>query len=409
MFLGFLFGFTAVSVALILLLSQQFPKKARRSIDEMVTFIPRQVKSEHVMLFAASDGAEKSEKATPKREQDSRKKGQVAKSTEIPSFLTLVMSVVMSLLFGQTICFNFMEAIQFYIQASPNVIGHLEGNGMALFHQGLLFFLPALLFFILPIMATGVFGHLIQTGFILTGEPLKFKLEKINPIKGMKNMFSKRRLMDLIKNLAKLGVVAILSWQYLKGEQEVLKLLPSYPFMKAITIFGELVMGLVSRLLIFAGVLAAADYTFQRYQHGEDLKMTKQEVKEEHKQMEGDPYIKGLRRQKQRELALQRKMLKQVPDATVILVNPTHYAIALRYKEGLDGVPLVLAKGTDRFALKIKDIAMKEKIPVIEDISLTRALYPTVEPGQPIPEVFYAAISKILASVMALEQKRQYR
>ena len=221
-------------------------------------------------------------------------------------------------------------------------------------------------------------------------------------------MFSQRKWFDLLKNILKLGLVVFISWQFIADKQTDLLNLSYMKLTDALFILGSFVRDLMIRILVLIGVLSIADYAFQRYKFMDDLKMSKQEQKEEYKQLEGDPIIKGLRRQKQREIAMN-QMMKMVPEATVIVTNPTHYAVALRYRMDQDNAPVVLAKGVDAKALKIREIAKEHDIPIIENRPLARSLYATVDVNYEIPFEMYEAVRDLLVLVYELERKKNYR
>lgn len=237
-----------------------------------------------------------------------------------------------------------------------------------------------------------------------SGEGLKPSLDKINPIKGMKNMFSTRKLIDLVKNILIVSLLAYIGFDFVKNNYEKLIKLGSLYLPSFGVEFKSLLIGIIFRIVLVSIVIAAADYFMQFKMHQKDMKMTKQEIKEESKQAEGDPHIKGKRKQKQRELAMNR-MMQAVPDATVVITNPTHISIALKYEKGVkDYVPKVVAKGANNIALKIKEIAKEHKVPIVENRALARLMYETVEIDQDIPVEMYQAVAEILAVIYKLDK-----
>ena len=360
-----------------------------------------------LMLFAAKDeGGEKTEKASQKKIEDSRKKGQVPKSNDVNNFVTLLGAFAFLLFFGPSLISKTKQWLSHYIVSSADIERVLTPH--QLFIEGMNYFLDFIIVLFLPMMIVGVVSNIAQTGFLFVMEPLKPQFSKLNPIQGFKEMFSQRKWFDLLKNILKLGLVVFISWQFIADKQTDLLNLSYMKLTDALFILGSFVRDLMIRILVLIGVLSIADYAFQRYKFMDDLKMSKQEQKEEYKQLEGDPIIKGLRRQKQREIAMN-QMMKMVPEATVIVTNPTHYAVALRYRMDQDNAPVVLAKGVDAKALKIREIAKEHDIPIIENRPLARSLYATVDVNYEIPFEMYEAVRDLLVLVYELERKKNYR
>ena len=256
----------------------------------------------------------------------------------------------------------------------------------------------------LPIMVGGIIASLMQTGFLITGEPLKPSFGKLNPLSRMKNMISKRSLVDLCKNLIVISIVSIIAYKYISSNyQQIISM--SNIYLPSLNVeIKNLVLDIFKQICIVLIVIAAIDYFVQFKMHNQDLKMSKQEVKDEYKQQEGDPQLKGKIKQKQREMSRQR-MMQSVSDATVVITNPTHLAIALKYEEGTDmEAPKVLAKGADYLALKIKSIAKENEIPIIENKPLARMMYDKVEIDSDIPPELYQGVAEILAIVMKIKK-----
>lgn len=359
-----------------------------------------------LMLFAAKDeGGEKTEKASQKKIEDSRKKGQVPKSNDVNNFVTLLGAFSFLLFFGPSLLASVKQKLSFYIASSVEVERIFSPH--QLFVEGASYFLKFLLLLFLPMMIVGIVSNIAQTGFLFSMESLKPQFSKLNPIQGFKEMFSQRKWFDLLKNTLKLVLVVFISWQFVVNKQEDLLNLSYMKITDSLYILGMFIRDLMIRIILLVGAMSVADYAFQRYKFMDDLKMSKQEQKEEYKQMEGDPFIKGLRRQKQREIAMS-QMMKMVPEATVIVVNPTHYSVALRYRMDQDNAPVVLAKGLDAKALKIREIAKEHDIPIIENRPLARSLYATVDINQEIPFEMYEAVKDLLVLVYELERKKNY-
>ena len=362
-------------------------------IEKLFTLIP--------VLFIFSE--EKTEEATPKKKSDSKKKGQVPRSKEIGTVLSLGTILLIIISLGSYIVNNLKSVLihyfstDFQITLTENEINNIFVTSAMKFAE---VFLPIAI----PIMIVGVAASIMQTGFINSTEGLKPSLSKINPIKGMKNMFSGKKLVDLVKNLVLVGCLGYVGFGFVSENYERIMKLGGLYFPSFGVEFQSLLVGIFSKILLVLVVVAAADYFMQWKMHNKDMKMSKQEVKEESKQSEGDPHVKGKRKQKQREMAMNR-MMQAVPDATVIITNPTHLALAIKYEQGENAkAPKIIAKGADNIALKIKEIAKENKIPIIEDRPLARLMYETVEVDQEIPPDMYKAVAEILAVIYKLDK-----
>lgn len=352
-----------------------------------------------IALMASGD---KTEEPTHKKLQDARKKGQVAKSVDLNSAIillgiTLVLSVVGNFFYNNGRLF-IIESFN-YITKDDLSIGEITGLIIFMLKNGLIAAAPI----VLTAMVLGVVGNIAQTGFMSSGEGLKPKFEKLNPLEGFKKFFSKRTFVELIKSILKVVLIAYVAFSFVEGRLiEILKtsdLNPRgiFPFVKSIT-DGQLV-----RLIIVMLIIGLADFIFQKRQFKKDLKMTKQEVKEEYKQQEGDPQIKSRIKQKQRELAMKR-MMHEVPKATVVVTNPTHFAVALKYEKGVSSAPKVVAKGTDNVALRIRQIAKENDVPIVENKPLARTLYAKVDIDHEVPVDLYQAVAEIIAYIYSFKK-----
>lgn len=345
---------------------------------------------------------EKTEEATPKKKSDSRKKGQVAKSKEVSTALTLGAIILIIATFGPLVVEGFKNLMIHYFSSDFGITLTKDSINYNLV-TGVTNFMKLFLPIVMPLIIVGVAANIIQTGFMSSVEGLKPSLDKINPIKGMKNMFSKKKLVDLVRNLLIVGILAYIGIDFIKNNYEKIMSLGSLYLPSFGVEVKSLIVGILFRMFLVAVVIAAADYFMQFKMHTKEMKMTKQEIKEESKQSEGDPHIKGKRRQKQREMAMNR-MMQAVPDATVVVTNPTHLAIALKYdKESESAAPKVVAKGANNVALKIKEIAKENKVPIIEDRPLARLMYETVEIDEDIPADMYQAVAEILAVIYKIK------
>ena len=248
-------------------------------------------------------------------------------------------------------------------------------------------------------------SDLIQVKWRPTSKPLQPKFNKLNPVNGFKRIFSLSSLVELLKSLLKIGLIALVSYSYLQDKWQSLYVLYGISLKQGIGLIGEMVADLGIRISLVYMLIVAADYIYQKWKFKEDMKMTKQEIKDEYKQDEGDPQIKGKIRQKMREASM-RRMMQNIPKADVIITNPTHYAVAIQYDPEQYDAPFVVAKGTDHLAQRIKEIGRENKVEIVENKPLARMLYANVDVGQVIPPELYQAVAEVLAFVYNLKGKR---
>lgn len=340
---------------------------------------------------------EKTEKATPKKRQDTRKKGQVAKSQDVNTAIVLL--AVFSVLFiGGDYFYRILHNIFQYTFQQYLLMDLTEDNIFMVF----LAVLKELIFLLAPIMGAaliaGIAANYIQFGFLFSAETIKPKLEKLDPIKGLKRIFSLRAIVELLKSSLKISLVGIVVFGVLWSRKEEIFSLAKHSVESGFAILANLTaqMGIIASILLI--FLAVLDYLYQKYEYEKNIRMSKQDIKDEHKNIEGDPLIKSKIKQRQREMAM-RRMMEEVPKADVVITNPTHYAVALKYDETKRDAPYVVAKGVDHLAQKIKYIAKQNDVMTVEDRPLARALYSQTEIGDTIPEEFFKAVAEILAYV----------
>jgi flagellar biosynthetic protein FlhB len=266
--------------------------------------------------------------------------------------------------------------------------------------QSLMFLAPILLITVV----IAVFSNYLQIGFLMTGDPLKMKFSKINPIEGAKNIFSMRTAVDFLKSVLKMSIIGYVVYSTLWAEKDYLMELAGLPLENIFVFTASITFNLGIKIGIILIVLALFDYMYQKYEFEKNLRMSKQDIKDEYKKTEGDPLIKGKIREKQRRMAMQR-MMQEVPKADVVITNPTHFAVALKYDAKNMQAPTVLAKGTDYVALKIKQIAKENSIITMENKPLARALYAQVEIGEAIPADMFQAVAEVLAYVYKVKGK----
>ncbi|MBE6086985.1 MAG: fused FliR family export protein/FlhB family type III secretion system protein [Clostridium beijerinckii] len=354
-----------------------------------------------VLIFAGDD---KTEEATPKKKSESRNKGQIARSKDVSVAITMVIcTLLISSLWGM-LTSGFKDVLIYFLNF-PMIKDFDNATISNLAITTVIKIGSYLLPFALPIMVGGIIASLLQTGFIITAEPLKPSFGKLNPLNGLKNMISKRSMVDLSKNLIIITIISIICYKYIAGNYQSILGISNLYLPSLSDEVKNLVVGIFKQICIVLVIIAAIDYFLQVRMHNKDMRMTKQEIKDEYKQSEGDPKLKGKIKQRQRELGMKR-MMQSVADATVVITNPTHLAIAIKYEEGKDmEAPKVVAKGADYVAFKIKSIAKENEVPVIENKPLARLMYDRVEIDEDIPQDLYQAVAEILVVVMKLKKK----
>ena len=361
------------------------------------------------LTFFAEGGGEdkdsKTEDATPRKIEKAREEGQVAKSQEVSTAVSLIVMFFSLRLFGGWL-YNNLVALLIY---DFGVIPYSRDAMDALFASGYLAWMFQQAVLIAgPLMAVsflcGLISNLVQVGWKPTSKPMMPKPSKLNPIQGFKRIFSMQSVVNLVKSLAKFAVVGLVVFFIIRDR---IGYLPAFihmdMMMSTLFVLNMLIdMGLAVGAAFV--LVAAADYAYTRYSHFKKLRMTKQEVKDEYKQMEGDPQVKGKIRQKMREVSM-RRMMQNVPEADVVITNPTHYAVALRYNNMIDKAPVVVAKGVDFMAKRIREKAGEHNIAIVENQSLARALYAEVDVGEEIPYEMWESVVEILAYVFKLRNQ----
>lgn len=348
----------------------------------------------------------KTEKPTPKRLRDSRRKGEVPKSQDLSSGVSFaVFALVLTALMSYVLQYGYVMLKNFL--SNGLVVTNLESDMSALGTNAIIFFFIlagpalALAFF------SGVIGNMVQVGFLFTAKALKPTFSRMNPMSNFKNMIGKKALFGLVKNLLKLAVILGLTFSVLRDSIRPILHLSNVGTERIFFILMEIAREIGIKLSVFLVVVGVVDYIYQRYEHRKNLMMSKQEIKDEYKEMEGDPQIKSQRKQRHKELL--NGNIKDVESAAVVITNPTHFAIAIRYEKGKDEVPIVAVKGADHMAQLIKERAREHDVPIIENKPVARSLYKSVEPGQPVPTAMYQAIAEILALVFRLEESKKYK
>ena len=362
----------------------------------------------NLQFFADGPGGEKTEPATPKKLQDARKEGQVAKSREVVNALGLLALFIILKIWASKFGTRFMELFQMFYEMIPEAVvnwnGYLpERDILAIFEK----MMVEIMLIVAPVFIVGfvvVFvGEVVQVKWMVTTKPLKPKLSKLSPISGFKRMFSANSLVELVKALLKIILIIIIVYNYVQDKWTYLFRLYDMTLVKAIAMIGEMVIELGLRIGFVYVIIALLDYIYQKVKFNKDMKMTKQEIKDEYKQQEGDPQVKGKIRQKMQE-ASRRRMMQDLTQADVVITNPTHYAVAIKYDPAIADAPIVVAKGEDYLARRIKEVAKEHNIEIVENKPLARMLYANVDIGQEIPPELYQAVAEVLAMVYNTRQ-----
>ena len=349
----------------------------------------------NLQLFAG----EKTEKATPRRRQEARKKGQIVKSNEIITVIVLSLTLLILKYWVPYIIKDFASFFQHiftYLETDLTI-----NKAIHLIFEVILVIAKMVGPILLIALAAGYVANILQIGFLFTSESLKIDFNRLNPVSGLKRIFSKRALAELVKTVLKTCLVGFVAFYFLFKQLPRLSVLMDFPLELSLETIGEITYTIGWRILAVLLVIAIADYAYQVYEYEQSLKMSKQEIKEEFKTIEGDPHLKAEIRARQRQMAT-RRMMQDVPKATVVITNPTHFAVALKYEDKMQA-PVVVAKGQDLVAQRIKALAQDNDVVIVENKILARTLYKEVEIGLPIPEELYKAIAEVLAYVFRLK------
>lgn len=355
------------------------------------------------------EGGEKTEPATAKKLRDAREEGQVAKSKELSAAVDLIALFLVLKIFVSYIGENLISMFPVIYKKMPDIINDSAG-GMSIFSATTVVnnVMLVILKIVAPVFVVGVLVciliNIFQVGWKITTKPMRPKASKINPLSGFKRIFSKDSLFELVKSIAKIALIAYVAYTAIKGHQNELFLLYDIPLMQVIILVGSIVIDAGFKISLVYLVVGIADWFYQKHKFKEDMKMTKQEVKDEYKNTEGNPEIKGRQRSKMRE-ASQRRMMQNLPTADVVITNPTHLSVAIKYDADKNSAPVVIAKGEDYLAMKIREIARENNIEIVENKPLARMLYANVEVGAEVPPELYQAVAEVLAFVYSLKNK----
>lgn len=352
-----------------------------------------------------NDKDNKTEEATPKRLRDAKKKGQVAKSGDLSASASLFVFIMFAGVLGNYIFSNSLKFLKISLERDYTIL-ITKANLGSIFIKNIIYFGVLILPSALIAVVIGIVINLVQTGFIFSTAPLKPDIKRLNPIEGFKGIFSKKSMFNLIKNILKLVLVFYMTYNNLaKNIKQVINS-GNIGTEKIFFFLVGFVKDLAFNIAMVMFILSIVDYVFQRRDFKKNLRMTKQEVKDEFKEMEGNPELKSFRASKQRQIAMSR-MMSSIKESTVVVTNPTHIAVVLRYNSKMDKAPIVTAKGADYLAEKIKEVARINKIPIMENRELARAMYKKVEIGEQVPVDLYKAVAEIMAVVYQIQEKNK--
>ncbi|MDR0293659.1 MAG: flagellar biosynthesis protein FlhB [Oscillospiraceae bacterium] len=352
-------------------------------------------------------GGEKTEKATPKKREDARKKGQVLKSAEVnTAVLTTVMFVIIFAAGGWMVR-GMGRLLEYFITRTGVMRGDpVKADIVADVTKAIWQFLWILLPVLLVAIAMGVAVNVAQVGFLFTAETVRPKLSKISILQGFKRIFSMRSVVEMLKSVLKITLMTVIVYQEYRKNLNAFPMMMGLPAGQAAGVVVDMAIAIAIKASAVLIAIGLADYLYQWWEYERNLKMSREEIKQEIKQMEGDPLIRSRRREKQRQMSMMR-MMRAIPQADVVITNPTHYSVAIRYNEKEADAPVVLAKGKDHIAFKIREIAEQNRVEIVENKPVAQALYVSCEIGQRIPPDMFAAVAEILSYVYKKRHPRQ--
>lgn len=358
----------------------------------------------NLQWFAADgEGGEKTEPATDKKLRDARDEGKVAKSKELTAAFDLIVLFLVLKVFMSFVGEKLLGFFSYIYNRMPDFLNETQKDMSSVTVRNFMndiilqFLLTCLPFFIFGVVVT-ILVSIVQVGWKVTTKPMAPKLDKFNPINGFKRIFSKDAIFELIKSVLKIGVILYMAYSSIKSHQNDIFILYELPLKRAVALVGDIIINTGLKISIVYLIVGIVDYIYNKHKFNEDMKMTKQEVKDEFKNTEGDPAIKGQQRKRMQE-ASQRRMMQDVPKADVVITNPTHFAVAIKYDADTNQAPVVTAKGQDYVAMKIKEIARDNNIRIVENKPLARMLFHNVELGEEIPPELYQSVAEILAMI----------
>ncbi|WP_374274584.1 flagellar biosynthesis protein FlhB [Brevundimonas sp.] len=358
-------------------------------------------------MAEGADPESKTEEATPRKLDEARRKGDVARTPDLPSWLALLFGSAVLLYGGGFFANQLAESLVPFIASPHEMVGAFHaGGGVEIGSRALWGAIPLLGAVAIATIIGGAGGNLAQSGLIFSAEKMKPKWSKVSPMEGFKRIFGADGLVQFIKTFLKLVATGVICWLVLKPHVREIEALAAMSPATILPFARDLALALMISMLVFLGFTAAADLMWQKFQFAKRMRMTKEELKEDYKQAEGDPHVKAKLKQIRSQRSRQR-MMQAVPEATVVVTNPTHYSVALRYEPDKgDGAPVCVAKGVDALALRIREVAREHGVPVVENVPLARALYAKVEVDAVIPREHFEAAAKVIGFVMNRRRRR---
>jgi flagellar biosynthesis protein FlhB len=349
---------------------------------------------------------EKTEPATPRRREEARKQGRIGRSTDLTAAVVVMGALVLLHVMGRSILGRLIGVTRQCLGDAEAAVdpGAAGATVLALFREFAAILLPLML----VVLVLAMLASFVQVGPLLTFKPMTPSLDKLNPVNGLKRMFSGRALMQLVMGLAKMSLLGAVAWWTISSRLDMLVAAPTLNHLAVVAVSAELIFTLGVRLGVLLLLLAIIDLVYQRWKTERDMRMTRQEIREELKRMDGDPLLKRRRREVQMQLHMQR-IRSAIPKADVVVTNPTELAVVIRYDERTMNAPRVTAKGADHLARRIRELAIAHGVPIVERRPLAQALYRSVQVGQEIPAEFYRAVAEILAYVYELTGRSRQR
>lgn len=353
------------------------------------------------------DDFDKTEPATPRKLQKARERGQVGKSTDLNSAFMLFVAIGFLYLFGFSIVRMSLEATS-ELLGGFNGIDLIQDNMTSYSMAAILFVMKGILPFLLVMLAAGIFINVFQVGFVVSLEAIAPDLAKLNPITGLQNKLSMRTLVKALMDLGKVALISWVAYAVISRQWAKIFMTTGQDLNQSVGVLSDSFFELAFYMLLVLILLAISDFAYQKWQFAKNLMMSRQELKDELKDYEGDPKIKHRRRQVQLQMARQR-MMRDVKQADVVITNPTHLSVALKYDEKAMAAPVVVAKGAGLIALRIRELAVENEVPIVEDKWLARALFSSAEVGDVVPQKLFKAVAKILAYVYELKTRKERR
>lgn len=357
-----------------------------------------------LQFFANDEGGEKTEEATPKKLEKAREDGKVASSKDVPVAFTLLIFFIYLKVgvgyLGSSLMNVYYESIGMMSDVTNEEFTH--NTALMIIQYTFTKIITVAGPVMLVVLIIAFLSNSLQIKWKITAKPMQPKFSKINPLSGFKRLFSKDKLFELVKSVVKVGILSYVVYDGLYGEWAILFELYRVDLISAIGVVGDLIIGIGIKISVIFIIIAAVDFIYQKLKFKKDMKMSKQEVKDEYKQSEGDPQVKGQIKQRMRQSSM-RRMMQKLPEADVVITNPTHLAVALRYDRDRDDAPVVIAKGADYLAEKIKEKARFYDIEIVENKPLARMLYYNVELDSQIPPELYQMVAEVLAFVFGLK------